>query len=107
MWRNFAIAQECYDPLTSEDQKTTEKPRQRCLEDTTIEAAQEVLKNSPGGVLCVSTTNYRAGSVLWKNTLAAALPQTAVSGCGPFKAAPARRRSDREPLGLAARRHST
>ena len=52
MWRNFAIAQECYDPLTSEDQKTTEKPRQRCLEDTTIEAAQEVLKNSPDGVPC-------------------------------------------------------
>jgi hypothetical protein len=54
MWRNFVIAQECYDALTSEDQKTTEKPRQKrlWLEDTTIEAAQEVLKNSPDGVLC-------------------------------------------------------
>jgi hypothetical protein len=55
LWRDFLIAKECYDELSSEERKQTERPKQRRLrlEDTTIEAAQEVLKDSPDGVLCI------------------------------------------------------
>ena len=44
-----------YDELTKEEKKTTTAPRQVRLriEDTTIEAAQEVFKDSPDGVLCL------------------------------------------------------
>jgi hypothetical protein len=42
-----------YKELTPDERKATEQPPQKrlCLEDTTIEAAQEVLAGSPGGVL--------------------------------------------------------
>jgi hypothetical protein len=44
-----------YDALPPEERKTTEPPKQKRvrIEDTTIEAAQEVLKDSPDGVLCL------------------------------------------------------
>jgi hypothetical protein len=44
-----------YDELSKEEKKTKTAPRQERLrvEDTTIEAMQEVLKDSPEGVLCL------------------------------------------------------
>src|SRR5690606_29591795 len=44
-----------YNDLSKDERKGTERPRQRRLriEDTTIEAAQEVLKDSPDGVLLI------------------------------------------------------
>jgi hypothetical protein len=55
LWRGYVIATEYYDQLSKEERKNVERPRQRRLrlEDTTIEAAQEVLKDSPDGVLCI------------------------------------------------------
>jgi DNA polymerase I-like protein with 3'-5' exonuclease and polymerase domains len=55
LWREFLAAKECYDELSNEERKQVERPKQRRLrlEDTTIEAAQEVLKDSPDGVLCI------------------------------------------------------
>ena len=55
LWRCFLAEQECYEQLSAEVRKQTERPRQTRLrlEDTTIEAAQEVLKDSPDGVLCI------------------------------------------------------
>jgi len=43
-----------YDALSSDERKTTQppKPQRLRIEDTTIEAAQEVLRDSPDGVLC-------------------------------------------------------
>jgi hypothetical protein len=54
MWREYLAAKEQYDNLSAEERRTAPKPVQRRLmiEDTTIEAAQEVLKGSPDGVLC-------------------------------------------------------
>jgi hypothetical protein len=44
-----------YNDLTPEERKKAEPPKQRRvrIEDITIEAAQEVLKDSPNGVLCL------------------------------------------------------
>ena len=55
LWRSYVITTECYEQLSKEERKTVERPKQRRLrlEDTTIEAAQEVLKDSPDGVLCI------------------------------------------------------
>ena len=55
LWRSFLAAQEHYEQLSAEERKQVERPRQTRLrlEDTTIEAAQEILKNSPDGVLCI------------------------------------------------------
>lgn len=55
LWREYLAAKECYDELSNEERKHAERPKQRRLriEDTTIEAAQEVLKHSPDGVLCL------------------------------------------------------
>jgi hypothetical protein len=55
LYRAFQNASEVFESLTKEEQKkANERPRQVRLriEDATIEAAQEVLKNSPNGVLC-------------------------------------------------------
>ena len=55
LWREYLIASECYESLSKEERKSAERPKQKRLrlEDTTIEAAQEVLKDSPDGVLCL------------------------------------------------------
>ena len=55
LFRAFLTAKELYDSLSSDERKHAERPKQRRLriEDTTIEAAQEVLKDSPDGVLCL------------------------------------------------------
>src|SRR5262249_25506572 len=44
-----------YNALPADERKTAEPPKQkrRRIEDVTIEAAQEVLKDSPDGVLCL------------------------------------------------------
>lgn len=49
--QKFAI----YSALTAAEKRETDKPKQLRvrLEDTTMEAAQEVLKDSPNGVLCL------------------------------------------------------
>jgi hypothetical protein len=55
LWREYVAACEVYEELSKEERKGVESPKQRRLrlEDTTIEAAQEVLKDSPDGVLCI------------------------------------------------------
>jgi len=55
MYRVYAEAKAKYDELDKADKKTAEQPRHTrlTLEDTTIEAAQEVLKDSPDGVLLI------------------------------------------------------
>ena len=55
LFRAYVKAQQIYDNLSKDERKHAEPPKQRRLrlEDTTIEAAQEVLKDSPDGVLCL------------------------------------------------------
>src|SRR5262245_21023361 len=55
MWREYVAAKSRYDGLSKEERRTAEPPKQKRLklEDTTIEAAQEVFRDSPDGVLCV------------------------------------------------------
>jgi hypothetical protein len=55
MCRDYLEELENYNELEREERKGIDKPKQRRLrlEDTTIEGAQEVLKDSPDGVLCI------------------------------------------------------
>jgi Protein of unknown function (DUF3987) len=55
LWREYCAVRECYDALPADERKKVQRPKQRRLrlEDATIEAAQEVLKDSPDGVLCI------------------------------------------------------
>jgi hypothetical protein len=55
LYREWAAARAAYEALSKEEQKLAKPPRQTRLriEDTTIEAAQEVLRDSPEGVLCL------------------------------------------------------
>jgi Protein of unknown function (DUF3987) len=55
MCRDNAERKKHYDALSPEERKLTSPPPQPRLrlEDTTIEAAQQVLKDSPNGVLCL------------------------------------------------------
>jgi Protein of unknown function (DUF3987)/Bifunctional DNA primase/polymerase, N-terminal/Primase C terminal 2 (PriCT-2) len=55
LYRTYAAAKAKWDALPSDQRKRTERPKHTrlCLEDTTMEAAQEVLQDSPDGVLCV------------------------------------------------------
>jgi hypothetical protein len=55
LWRAYVAACECYERLSKEERKLAERPKQQRLriEDCTIEAAQEVLKDSPNGVLAI------------------------------------------------------
>ena len=55
LFREYCQHTAAYNALSREEQKTANPPRQKRLriEDTTIEAAQEVLKDSPEGVLCL------------------------------------------------------
>jgi hypothetical protein len=53
MFREYAAAKTVYDALSKDEKATAQAPKhiRLRLEDTTIEAAQEVLKDSPEGVL--------------------------------------------------------
>jgi hypothetical protein len=53
LMRAFVDKRQAYDELTPKERKGVERPRQerRIISDATIEAAQEVLKDSPRGVL--------------------------------------------------------
>lgn len=55
MIAQYMEAKKDYDELSADDKKNNPLPKQPRLkiEDTTIEAAQEVLKDSPHGVLCL------------------------------------------------------
>jgi hypothetical protein len=55
LFRNYLQAKDQYDLLSAEQRRTAPKPKQKRLriEDTTIEAAQEILRDSPDGVLCL------------------------------------------------------
>jgi hypothetical protein len=55
LFQEYVAELAAYDALPPEERKKTEPPKQRRvrIEDTTIEAAQEVLKDSPDGVLCL------------------------------------------------------
>jgi hypothetical protein len=54
MARQYAADRACYDKLDKKEKAKTDPPKQTrlLLQDTTIEAAQEVIKDSPNGVLC-------------------------------------------------------
>jgi Protein of unknown function (DUF3987) len=54
--REYATAKQVYDDLPSDERKQTTKPerKQLKLEDTSIEAAQEVLRYNSNGVLCLA-----------------------------------------------------
>jgi hypothetical protein len=54
MARQNAELRSAYDKLDKKKKAKTDPPKQtrRLLQDTTIEAAQEVIKDSPNGVLC-------------------------------------------------------
>ncbi|MDX8517958.1 DUF3987 domain-containing protein [Mesorhizobium dulcispinae] len=55
MYQSFVEAKERYDALDPKDRKTADKPRHERLrlEDTTTEAAQDVLRDSPEGLLLI------------------------------------------------------
>jgi hypothetical protein len=55
LFEQYLVDLAAYDALPAEDRKKAEPPKQRRvrIEDTTIEAAQEVLKDSPDGLLCL------------------------------------------------------
>lgn len=55
LYSEFAEAKASYDELSKDERKNVTAPRHTRLrlEDTTIEAAQEVLKDSPDGVLMI------------------------------------------------------
>src|SRR5262249_15380002 len=85
---NLASAQ--YDALTREQRQSTSPPKQPrlVLEDTTIEAAQEVFRDSPDGLLCVCAMNSAAGSADWTNIPGTAARQRIVLfGCRYITAA--------------------
>jgi hypothetical protein len=54
MAREYAERKSRYDKLDKEQKAQTDAPKQTrlLLQDTTIEAAQDILKDSPNGVLC-------------------------------------------------------
>jgi hypothetical protein len=54
--REYAAAKQRYDALPQDQRRLVTKPvrRQLKLEDTSIEAAQEVLRDNPSGVLCLA-----------------------------------------------------
>jgi hypothetical protein len=54
--REYAVAKQKYDALPQDQRRLVTKPvrRQLKLEDTSIEAAQEVLRDNPSGVLCLA-----------------------------------------------------
>jgi Protein of unknown function (DUF3987) len=54
--REYATAKQVYDDLPSDERKQTTKPerKQLKLEDTSIEAAQEVVRYNSNGVLCLA-----------------------------------------------------
>jgi hypothetical protein len=55
MFAKYAQEKEQYDALDAKERRKTKRPKQKRLriEDATIEGAQEVLKDSPDGVLCL------------------------------------------------------
>lgn len=55
MFAEYREARQAYDALDKAQQASTPPPKQARvrIEDTTIEAAQEVLRDSPNGVLCL------------------------------------------------------
>jgi hypothetical protein len=55
LYRKYAAEKAYHDNLPPDEKKKAIPPKQRRvrIEDTTIEAAQEVLKDSPDGVLCL------------------------------------------------------
>ena len=58
LWREYCAVRECYEALPPDERKRVQRPKQRRLrlEDATIEAAQEVLKDSPDGVPAFRTS---------------------------------------------------
>src|SRR5205807_2600292 len=54
--REYTTAKQVYDNLPSDQRKQATKPKRKQLklEDTSIEAAQEVLRDNPKGVLCLA-----------------------------------------------------
>lgn len=55
LWNDYQVAIARYEALPKDQKASAEHPKQKRLrlEDTTIEAAQEVLCDSPDGVLCI------------------------------------------------------
>ncbi|WP_162244719.1 DUF3987 domain-containing protein [Aureimonas sp. Leaf454] len=55
LYREYARATAVYEALSKEEKKSAVRPFRRYMrmEDTTIESAQEMLRDSPDGVLCL------------------------------------------------------
>jgi hypothetical protein len=55
LWREYQAAMAAYDALSAEERKEAEKPKlkQLRLEDTTIEGAQDTLRNNENGMLAM------------------------------------------------------
>ena len=83
MFRQFQFEQNKYKERSAEERKGVEPPLQKrlCLEDATIEAAQEVLIGSPGGVLLYQDELSGFFGAMDEHWGAAALPKTVPSGC--------------------------
>jgi len=54
-WRDYCLAKARYDALDKDERRSTPPPKKTrlLLQDTTIEAAQEILRDSPDGLLCL------------------------------------------------------
>jgi Protein of unknown function (DUF3987) len=55
LWREFLAARAAYDKLSAEEKNNKPPPRRvrLRLEDTTIEAAQDAMRDNPKGMLCL------------------------------------------------------
>jgi hypothetical protein len=55
LYRTYAEEKRRWEALSADDRRSRERPKQvrARLEDTTVEAAQEILRDSPNGVLCL------------------------------------------------------
>src|SRR5262249_54817965 len=55
LWRKYVQEKQQWEALPREERRESEPPKQEraVVEDVTIEAMQEVLRDSPNGVLCI------------------------------------------------------
>lgn len=83
LMRQYMQAKEYYDGLSKEERKQEERPRHHRMriEDTTPEAAGEIMRDSPDGVLCFRD-ELSDGLARWTSTAdTEARAQTGAFGC--------------------------
>ena len=111
MARQNAELRSAYDKLDKKQKAETDPPKQTrlLLQDTTIEAAQEVIKDSPNGVLCFQDemSGWFGSMDKYSNARGAAKDRAfwleAFNGNSYSVARP---RVHRKPVGFPDRRHS-